>query len=273
MSINRKVTSEVVNNIFAKIKIYYGPNFNSHYKTDEEVMAAVLVWQEELAKFDYMVVMQAVKICFATYIDYPPTLPQLIDLCFSCDGLPSLEESLRLAIKNEITHPVVLELRNKIGSWALKNDYERTLHDKATKVYPSIVSSFKSDPMRFKQDMKNHQLQIEDKKPAITEQKEVKIAPKIEVKKVNHPEWDKDKIDIHGRLFDLKVFNERKNYLISLNEFEASTLKMEDYYDRCRHMSEIEAAKIVRIDIPKNDKKVIDFDERRERKYKDWISD
>ena len=269
MSINRKVNKEVVFNIFEKFKIYYGEHLCKNNGNDEQAKKTILVWVEELSKFDYAVVMQAVKTGYATYIDYPPTLPQIIDLCFSCEGLPSLEESLRLAIKNEITHPVVLELRNKIGSWALKNDYERTLHDKATQVYPSIVSSFKSDPMRFKQDMKNQQLQIEDKKPEIKEQKLINS----DLKNINHPKWDKDKIDIHGRLFDIKVFNERKKYLTSLNEFEASTLNMEDYYDRCRHMSEIEAAKIVRIDMPKNDKKVIDFDERREKKYKHWMGD
>lgn len=61
---------------------------------------------------------------------------------------------------------------------------------------------------------------------------------------VEHPVWDKAKLDLGDPLWDRAYFLERKRYLVNLSELEALSLTLtrpKDAYDRIQYVKEGEA--------------------------------
>lgn len=61
---------------------------------------------------------------------------------------------------------------------------------------------------------------------------------------IEHPAWDKSRIAIRGKKFDIEYYNQRRDYLINLDEYQVHTLCIDDMYDRARYLKEEIAKKL-----------------------------
>lgn len=253
---NYSVNRELIKKLFTKLSSVYGQAWSNRHKSAEEWEECCSTWFDGLKEFEVDVIRKAVAQAFLVHKDFPPTLGQLIDLCLAQAGTPSESEMLNLLVRREFKHPLVKLCYDKIGSWALSNDKETELKSKLSNVYQEAMINFRADPQAQWQKLEEFNKQNEPKaleapkiplrgdfkgwRQRLAEWEEMAKAQKVKIDPVEHPAWNKEELVRGSKKFNENTFLERRKYLISLDEYVASTLPHEDQYDRIRFLREIE---------------------------------
>lgn len=255
------VDKPLIQKLFKKFQLVYGNIWKSQFD-GLDLNEAMDYWLGEFKEFSQEIFVNAVKHSCDQYRDYPPKIGQLIDLCWKYEGVPTVREVIQLVIRQEFNHPVVLEVYEKIGSWAFKNSKENDLLTLVTPVYQECLHNFKNDlntgwaKLSVYTEKKLLESQIPPKIPnsqecksfreRLAEYQKMANEVKVRLEPDAHPSWDKEKIT-HGHVnFDEKYYYERRSYLIGLDEILAGTLNRVDWFDRNHYLMEVEAQEIIR---------------------------
>ncbi len=234
------VDEHVIKKLFSKFSIRYGSLWTSRLGTNGDWKECEQEWLDELIRFNLEHLKLAVKKALALYIEYPPTLGQLIHLCMKESGVPEVSDVIKLMVSREFNHPIVNMVYDKIGSWTLSNGSEKDIQSKARLAYDSCVADFHCDPKPHWEKLTtyNNQLKLEapspSKIPSASEIKEFrecmnKCQGILKGKKIacggkTYKHFDENKIKKGHKEFDQAVFDEHMDYLISVPETETMIL-------------------------------------------------
>ncbi len=125
--------------LFGKFRSRYGQLWTSRAIEDSDWTNIIDDWFTELSKFSLSVNRDAMDVVLMVYKDYPPTLPQLLDLCLKASGVPIASDLLRMLVNKDFSHPVVKLVYDKIGSWKLANGTEKELSQRITELYDNAI--------------------------------------------------------------------------------------------------------------------------------------
>lgn len=239
------------------VKDYHTPQFISLWWED---------WSEGLAGIDPSEIKDALNYC-RTNLEWPPSMAEFRRICETASGIPIVADAFHKAIRRDFTHPVISLAYERVGSWDMKNDKQEVLAGKFQAAYIEAINAFRANPEKAWKQLEqfNENLLLPEPLPKIPSKAERKSfrerlaeyearAKEEKEKLVNkpHPVWDKASITQGHNRFDEKIFNERRNYLLSLSEIEAGTLSNEDCYDRIRYFRQIDGANQLRQSTPGN---------------------
>jgi hypothetical protein len=209
--------------------------------------------------FDLPTLQKAVKQATIRYKDFPPTLGQLVDLCVSNSGMPCKSDVLNMMIRREFNHPLAQICFDKIGSWTLSHANEDEVNQKMNEAYKEAIGVFMRQPMEAWDALGKFKAERETLPPPpitkaeflswrdrLAQYRQRAAEDKAKLPNMEHPKWNKDKLIKGSPLYDELVFNERKKYLMGLDEWMAGTLDSADWYDRVCYFREIEAQDYLR---------------------------
>ncbi len=241
--------------MFERLKSRYGHIFTSIAKNEDEWEFIIEDWLEELQTFTVNDLRKAFAEAVSVHIDFPPTLPNLVQLCIKASGIPSEEEIINLLVRREFNHPIVKMIYEKIGSWALKNGKSEEIKSKVKSNYASCLYEFMNnkDLLWISLKESNDQQKAlghrqEAQKPQSTEphkslkerlsEYQQKIAEmKLNCEGETYREFDAEAISRTHKKFDRKTYNEYRDYLLSIPEEKTLILPVSYIYDRSRFIS------------------------------------
>ena len=246
------VDESLIARLFARFRGRYGNLWTSRATCDEDWEFIMEDWLIELSKFSIEQVRAAVNKTLTEFKEFPPTLGQLVDLCMKESGVPSPQEVIRLMVARDFTHPLVKMVYDKIGSWTLTNGKSEEIERKVKEHYSEARSSFYVEPAKAWLQLesfnaKPKELPPPDKIPTAKELKSFKerlaeYQQKLEEAKINcngipYKEFDEKKIKVGGRDFDQAVYNEWRDYLMSITEEQTMILPVKYLYERNRFLN------------------------------------
>lgn len=286
MTFNRSVNREIISKLFIKFSSRYGHTWSSRHKTDQEWLISINDWLNELKDFDLLVLKKAVKQACLIYLEFPPTLGQLVNLCLKATGMPFEDEIISLLIKREFNHPLVKMIYDRIGSWTLTNGKTEEIRFKIKAVYADCLTSFRESPeeawkslsslkqaklaqpelpkipshqerMTFNERMAECLKRAEESKRLLGDQK--------------HPEFA-------NKETDKEVWATYKKYLLDLPEELVITLPIAQAYDRNRFLAAIDTSKYLKEvgydpNLPGRDKNASKGIYGPQKIFKNWVMD
>lgn len=237
--------------LFAKFTSRYLQVWTSIVSSNEAWEFIIDDWLEELSKFSLSDLHKAVREAFDTYKKFPPKLGEIVDLCLKASGVPNESQVAGLMIKKEFSHPIVKMLRDKIGSWMLTTGTEKEVSKKLSELYPQAISDFQQDPkihwqrLQDFKDMELKSLPTPEKIPTKGESaafrecmnKCQEILQGKGIKGKTHKEFDENLITPCHRDFDTKVYDEFREYLLSIPETETMILPPTYAYRRMKFIA------------------------------------
>jgi hypothetical protein len=262
-----KLSLELTKLLYMRFTSTYGEKFVKNHPNDEFVKLWWEEWSEGMAGIDPAYIREALSYCRLN-LEWPPSIAEFRRICEKASGIPSCDEALNAAIRREFDHPVIKLAYDKVGSWAMKNDKQTDLKPKFSAAYQDALNYFRQNQQQAWQQLeefnaKPKELPLLSKIPTIEECKgfrqrfaeyqEMAKAEKEKLPSQEHPIWPKEKITKGAKSYDEAIYQERKRYLLSCNEFIASTLSKEDWYDRTRFMREIEGYNSIKDSTPCDD--------------------
>jgi hypothetical protein len=284
------VDRRVIKKIFAKFANKYGNSWTSRLGPNGDWKACEDDWFEELSKFSIDIVRKAFKEALLLYTNFPPTQPQLIDLCLKASGVPDVNVVIRMMIAKDFSHPVVKLVYDKIGSWKLANGTEKEITTKASNAYQEAIAVFKSNPKaqwEFLHEYKGNQqkaLPIPDK--ILTRQERISFnersaqyyqiaaEEKAKLKNQELPVFDDKKIKPGG-----EQHKDYIDYLLSVPDHLIFSLPRRWVYDRQRILNVKETQKHLRESgyIPPNQRQEMDESRKSSGRptqiYKAWMNE
>lgn len=256
-TLTRSVDSDLIRKLFIKFSNSYGHLWSSRHKDDDEWLECIHIWLEELRKFDFVVIQKSLRECFSAFKEYPPTLMQFVDICLRISGVPSEEDVASCLIRRDFKHPLIKMIFDKMDTWALRQAKPDELKSKIRSLYGNCLTAYRGNPDRAWGLLQDYKAQLAlpaapSKIPSGDEilgfrdrmklYQEKSKADKLRLGAKFHPEWPAVQVTPGCNGFDEKLFNERKKYLMELDETMASTLSHDDIYDRIRFLRESEAS-------------------------------
>jgi len=238
------VDERVIQKLFSKFSIRYGALWTSRLGNNDNWKECEDEWLAELSRFSFSHLRVAVKKALSLYIEYPPTLGQLINLCMKESGVPEISEVINLMILRDFNHPLVKMVYDKIGSWTLSHSKEYEIQSKAKIFYDECFAAFHCDPKIHWEKLTsyNNQLKLESPsskistnqephgfKEKIEEFKKLTEEGKVRIKNIKIPEFDEKKIKKGGEQYADYV-----KYLLSVPEDLVLGLPPKYAYDRQR---------------------------------------
>jgi ribosomal protein S4 len=161
-------------------------------------------------------------------------------------------------VLRDFSHPLVKMVYDKIGSWTLTNGKEDDIQRKAKEHYTECIAEFSIKPQEAwlkleSFNAKPKELPPSDKIPTAQERKSFKerlaeYQKKLEEAKIAcggipYKEFDENKIKKGGREFDQAVYNEWRDYLISIPEEQTMILPVKYLYERNRFLNMLDQKK------------------------------
>jgi len=158
-----------------------------------------------------------------------------------------------MMIARDFSHPIVKMMYDKIGSWTLSNGKETEIQAKAKEAYRDAESEFclfpeKSWAMLESFNAKPKELPPPDKIPTAGESKAfrecmTKCQEMLKSKTSSaggktYKQFDENKIKEGHKEFDKAVFNEWREYLLSIPETETMILPVQYIYARSRFIGQ-----------------------------------
>ena len=213
-------------------------------------------WSEGLAGIKPSTIKEALAYC-RNNLDWPPSIAEFRRICEKSQGIPTMEQAFRAAIRRDFIHPIVAVVFDKIGTWDFKNDKESVLLPKFKVAYQEALDSFRTNPSEAHALLEavEKRLALPEPPPKIPSTEE-RISFKERYKQWQEqakalketvkadqspiPEWPKDKITIGHRNFDNEVFQQRRKFLLDMDEESAMRLPVSDQYDRVRFFREMD---------------------------------
>lgn len=246
------VDESLIARLFARFRGRYGNLWTSRATCDEDWEFIMEDWLIELSKFTIDQVRSAVNKTLTEFKEFPPTLGQLVDLCMKESGVPSQQEVIRSMVARDFSHPLVKMVYDKIGSWTLTNGKSDEIERKVKEHYSEARSSFYVEPQKAWSALesfnaKPKELPQPDKIPTAKERKSFKERlseyqqaledAKLTCKGTPYREFEQSKIKKSSRDFDQKIFNEYRDYLMSIPEEKTMILPSTYLYDRNRFLN------------------------------------
>ncbi len=241
--------------LYLRFSVIYGEKFVKPYHDDDFKSLWYSEWCSGLAGIDVLLIKGCLEHCKVN-IQWPPSIAEFRQLCEQSSGVPSASEAFTMAIRKDFSHPIVALAYDKVGSWAMKNDKESVLTGKFQHAYTESLNEYRknSNDTWIKLEQFNQRQALPEPPSKIPSPQEIigwrerfqkyndmAKADKAKLEVKDHPQWDKGQITKGARNFNEIVYNERKRYLLGVDEITAGTLAREDWYDRTRYMREIEA--------------------------------
>lgn len=287
------VDKALILRLFARFKGRYGNLWTSRATHEHEWEVVINDWLEELSKFTLVQVRNAVNKTLSTFKDFPPTLGQLIDLCLKESGTPELQDVIRMMVARDFSHPLVKMVYDKIGSWTLKNGKEEEISRKTKEHYSNCLAEFYQKPKESWAKLEAFKSQSKEilsikKIPNIEERKGFKErlveyqktleSLKLSCKGQSYREFDENKIKNGHRDFDHKLYNDYRDYLLSIPEEKVLILPAKYLYDRNRFVGQREQREFLRKQGFNNNPQVNNESVSKRNyepnsAYKTWISD
>lgn len=251
-----EVTPEIIVKLFAKFESVWGHSWRSRIKNDDLWESCEADWLDGLKFFNLEVLRKAVKAAILKYPTFPPTLGQFIDLCLTNSGLPLECDVAQAMMRKSFKHPVEKICYDKVGSWAITHATESDLKQKLSVAYREAIFEFLKNPEECSLKLKHY---LNDEVKELLYQKPISKSDFKGWKEryaewqsqaeedrksrptILHPVYEQNQISVGHPNFDSNKSKERKNYLLTLSEKDASTLPPSDWYDRVRYFREIEA--------------------------------
>jgi hypothetical protein len=258
---------ELTKLLFLRFTTLYGEKFARHYVSDEMVRMWWEDWAEGLAGVSAESIKIALMRC-RTELEWPPSLAEFRRFCDEASGVPTLDEALAKAIRKDFTHPIISIAYQNVGNWDMSHDKDDVLRPKFARAYQEALALFRVNPEKAQGLLEDHRAKIALPEPPskvpsheeilgwrerMAKYQEMAKKDKARLCPQDHPKWDKDAIQVSGRKFDEVIFNERKRYLLGLDEIVAGTLDPSDWYDRITYMREIEAMERIKNNPPRVD--------------------
>lgn len=248
-----KFTVEHAKGLYVKFCVVYGNKFVQDYHDDDFKALWRYEWVDGLKGIPLNFVKDGLEECVVN-LKWPPVIAEFREICERKMGVPSIEDAIEQSSSLNFNHPVSYLCYEKIGSWKIKTMNKKDLMKEFKGAYEKSLAEFRKNPeIELKNLIKTEDCKkIEQKFTKIPSNDEVisfrermrmyKKMADDECKKrgiVNHPEWEETKINPYSVHFDLLMYNERKKYLINLNEIIAITLPVQDKLDRWRFLNEV----------------------------------
>ncbi len=256
------VDRDLVTRLFSRFANKYGKLWTTRLGDDGDWNGCLEDWFEELRAFTLDIVRNAVNEALAIYRDYPPTQGQLIDLCLKHSGIPSQPDVIKALANRDFSHPMIKLAYDKIGSWELSNAKSESIKAKVQAIYTDCLLSFKSNPDAAWKKLNAHKEHLAlaapelSKIPSTAESKAFrecmnKCQEILRDKKINaggktYKEFDENKIKTGGREFDKEVYNQWKDYLLSIPETETMILPTKYAHARMKFISAKEQPGLLR---------------------------
>jgi len=257
----RPIDRDIVKKLFAKFSSHYGTLWTSRLGANGNWNDCEQDWLNELCEFTLDNLKKAMKEVLINFVDFPPTLGQLVTLCLKASGIPSEDEVLIRLIRREFNHPIVKMLYDKIGSWELSNGKQETIKSKIKSSYGICLALFRSSPdshwgaLNQINQQKLLDNKTEPKIPSASERKSFSERMAEYNQKANeqlsklkdqkHPEFDQNEVSPGHRDFKPEVYAEYKKYLLSVDDDLALSLPLKMAYQRMRFISEKERPRIL----------------------------
>ncbi len=245
--LKQSVDKDFVGKLFSKFAIKYGKLWTERMGPNPDWVGCLIDWVEELSKFSLGQATVALNKCFSIYREFPPTQPQFIDLCLKETGLPEQSEIIRLMVAKDFSHPLVKMVYDKIGNWDLSNSKDYEIREKVKNIYPGCLADFQIDPKTQWQKLtafldEPKQLPPPDKIPSTKESAAFKecmakcqeILKGKGVEPKTYRQFEEEKISPSNNAFDQKVYDEFREYLLSIPETETMTLPPNFAYRRMK---------------------------------------
>lgn len=240
--------------LYVRLCAIYGDKFFKPYHTDEFKKIWHEEWVSGLNGIDVMLIKGALEYCKAN-IDWPPSIGEFRRICEKSSGMPTMAETMAAAVRREFSHPIVAMAFDKVGSWAMKNDKEAELRVKFQAAYDEALNQFRVNPEAGWKQLEdlNARAALPPPLPKIPSAEEClgfkerlrlymdkSMAEKLRLGDKSHPEWPEKEVKPGCKSFNPQMHEERKKYLMELDELLAGTLSMNDQYDRIRLLRELE---------------------------------
>ncbi len=238
-SLKTTCNRENIVRLFARFANKYGTLWTNRLGVNPDWDSCIDDWHQDLIKYEYQTLVLAAKSALSTFTDFPPTFGQFEDLCKKHSGFLQIEEAVKMLLARDFSHPIVKIMYDRIGSWTLKNGKDTEIQAKAKNAYREAEIEFSLYPDRcFKElqafNAKPKELPEPSKIPSATESKafrecmnkcqEIPLGKKINAAGKTYKEFDEQKIKIGGRNFDKAVYNQWRDYLLSIPETETMIL-------------------------------------------------
>lgn len=222
-----------------RYKSRYGPLWTCRGSTPEEWDFIFKDWLNELSKFPIRHVENAISKSLILFVNKPPSLTELIQLCMKESGVPDQNEIINLMIARDFNHPLVKMIYDKIGSWMLSNGKSDDIQRKVKEYYNSEKSEFYINPQKYWEQLALHNAKPKElppptKIPSKEESKafrefmnkcqEILQSKKIYGAGKTYKHYDANKVNPRHREFDQLVFEEFKTYLMAIPETETMIL-------------------------------------------------
>ncbi len=290
------VNQDIINRLFSKFANRYGKIWTTRLGVNGDWSACAEDWLEELSQFEIPVLRQAVLDAFALHKEFPPTLGQLVDLCFKVTGCPDLDQVIKRMVIKQFDHPLVKMVYDKVGSWTISKATEKELHDKAKYAYDQVVTQFRQQPETAWAQLEDYKAKPKElpQPPKIPKDEEMKAFREcmnkcqeiLQSKKIagggkTYKEFDANKIKKGHKDFEPAVFEEYKSYLMSIPETETMILPPVYLLDRNKFLNRRDQAEWLKKSgfVPLNEREGQDAPKNSNRNgrptkmYKTWVND
>lgn len=246
------LTLELVELLHVRFATIWGNKFLDNFKSKEANQMWCEEWLESLMNVSIDCIAPTLKYCKAN-LEWPPSIAEFVKICDRHSGIPNAYECLTRAIAGNFDHPLISIIADKVGSWELKNGKHKDLQAAFKIAYPFAIIEFKENQKRSWQKLEDFNARkLESasiaqvpKIPSESEFKSWRVRFSEWQEKANvekeyrskqekvHPIWDLKKCNRAHKSYDSSYENQRKKYLLSLNEIQATTLERQDWFDRC----------------------------------------
>ncbi len=238
-SLQTTCSRENIVRLFARFANKYGTLWTTRLGANPDWEMCIDDWYEDLKHFEYKTLVIAAKSTLAKYNDFPPTFGQFEDLCKKHSGFLQRDDAIRMMINRDFSHPIVKMMYERIGSWALTNGKETEIQTKAKEAYQDAETRFTLFPDSCWSELEEYnakpkELLAPSKIPSTSESKAFrecmnKCQEILKGKKIigggkTYKHFDENKIKKGHREFDQAVFNEYREYLMSIPETETMIL-------------------------------------------------
>lgn len=132
-----------------RFKTIWGHKFTKDFDSEIAINAWYEDWAEIFIGQSNDSIKSALQYCKQN-LTWPPSIAEFISFCEKASGTPDCDEALRLALKHDLSHPLVKAVCDKVGSFALRNDKEEILSKKFKTAYEDCLRDFRKNTVEQK---------------------------------------------------------------------------------------------------------------------------
>lgn len=143
-----------IQRLFVRFSVIWGNKWTAQVSDDDYFQVAVEEWGTALYGIEGDSIASALDQCKMT-LEWPPSIAQFISFCEKEENIPSWEDALQLAIRNDFCHPTIKLAYDSVGSWDMSHDTEKVLTKK-------FKSAFNEAKRNYRQKKIEERLRLTD---------------------------------------------------------------------------------------------------------------